>query len=105
MQFDVRLQRGSDQVFVAVVVAEAGHDVHLLAERGDVIGGGEHAAGKDLAVLITRRDDVFLGRLSYRQHILILVDNRIADQDDAVISYRLDGPQNFIETAVFTQGG
>ena len=75
---------------MAVEIAEAGDDVDLLAERRDMIGGRKYAAGEQLAILITRRDHVLLGRLVHRQHVLVLVDNGVADDEHAVVRNGFD---------------
>ena len=59
-----------------------------LAERGDVVGGGKHAAGEHLAILVAGGDDVLLGRFPHRQNVLVLVDDRVADEHDPVVADR-----------------
>ena len=75
---------------MAVDIAEAGDDVDLLAERRDVIGRREYAAGKQFAILVAGRDHVFLGRLAHRQDVLILVDDGVADEQHAIVATLLD---------------
>src|ERR1700716_2051429 len=65
-----------------------------------MIGGCENTAGEYFVVLIARRDDVFLGRLTHRNHILILIDDGVADKNNAVVLYLLDEAKNRIEAAI-----
>ena len=88
---------------MAIDFAEAGHDVDLLAERRNVIGRREHAAGKQFAILVAGRDHVLLRSLVHRQDVLILVDDGIADHKHAVIAHAVDQLQKLVEAAILPQ--
>ena len=88
-----------------MIASETSDDVNFLAERSHMVSRGEYAPGKYFAVLITRGDDVFLGRFTHRNHVLILVDDGVTDEYDAIIPYLFDKFESRIEAAVVAKSG
>src|ERR1700730_7633559 len=86
-----------------MIASETSDDVNFLAERSHMIGGGENAPGEYLIVLVARRDDVFLGRLTHRNDVLIFIDDGVADEDDAVVLYLFDKAEDRIEAAIIAK--
>src|SRR5260370_41080666 len=103
MQGHVRLQRTPDQIIVAVIVTETGDDVNFPAEGSDMIRGRKDTPREYLFVLIPRRDDVFLGRFSHRDDVLVFVDDGVADENHAIVVDRLDGIYDRAEAAIVAQ--
>ena len=64
------------------------HQVDTLAELGHEVRRCDRPAAEDLALLVLRGDDVFLGRLAERLDIDVLVEDCIADYQ---ASLALDG--------------
>ena len=75
-----------DEPLLGILAAEGGHEIHGAAEAGDVIGTRERATGVTLLPHLPRRDDRLLGRLAERQAVAVLVDDRLADHQDAEIA-------------------
>src|SRR5882757_3149861 len=103
MQGHVRLQRTPDQIIVAVIVTETGDDVNFPAEGSYMIRGRKDTPREYLFVLIPRRDDVFLGRFAHRNHVLVFIDDGVADQHDTIVTDRLDGIEDRAEAAIVAQ--
>src|SRR5258706_5278896 len=83
--------------------AEAGNDVDLSAERGDMVCCGEDAAGEQFVVLIARGDNVFFWRLANREYVLILVDDRVANENHAIVADSVEERQYLAQTAIAAQ--
>jgi hypothetical protein len=92
----VGLERGENQVLATIDLAQAGQDFHLAAEAGDVIGRGNDAAGKELAVPVLGGNKVLLGGFSKGRHIVIFVDDGIADQKHLVIAHAFDHAEQLV---------
>src|SRR5258705_397070 len=99
------MTRTPDQAFVFLVIPKTGDDVNVPAEGSYMVGCSENAAGKYLSVLVTRGDDVLLGRLAHRKDILILIDYGVADQNDAIVPYLFDKAENYSERVIIAQSG
>ena len=63
----------------------------------------ENTAREQFAILVAGRDHVLFGSFVHRQHILILVDDGIADDEHPVIAHAIDQVQKFVEAAVLPQ--
>ena len=83
----------ANQRFERVPGAEAGDDLNLFAEPREVIGRGDDAAGEYFAATETAGDDVFLGRLAHGLGVEVLVDDRLADQEDTHFADAFDRGQ------------
>src|SRR5262249_51209214 len=100
MEPHIRPQAFAYQVLVACRSSERGDDVHLRAERGNVIGRGKDTPRKGLEILKPGGDDAFLRWLAHGQYVLIFIDDRIADQHYAVVFYAIDELGEFCQTVV-----
>jgi hypothetical protein len=66
-----------------------GMDSHLPAEPGHVVGAGEDAAREVFLPQVAGGDQQLLGGLLHRLHVVVLVDDRLADdQDLQILSFR-----------------
>src|ERR1700684_2726470 len=88
---------------MSVEIAKAGDHVPVLAKRADMISRRKDTSGEQLAILITGRDHVLLRSFVHRQHVLILVDDGIADDEHTIIGNAVDKITYFLKPAVFAQ--
>ena len=100
-QRDIRADMRADELLRVVVATQRRDDLHRLAEARDMVGRGNDAAGKLLAALEQRGDDVFLRGLSERRDVLVFVDDGVADQHDVHVLHLVDQLQQAVGAAAF----
>ena len=79
---------------MAVPLTDEGEHLHPLAERRNIVGGCDRPAHKDLAILQTRRDDVFFRRLTHRQDVSVLIDDGFANNK---YMHATDAPHQLVD--------
>ena len=79
---DIGLELPADERLLRVVGAEAGHQVDLSAESRHVVCAGEGSARMTLEPDVPRGDDGVLGCLAQGHAVAVLVDDRLADDED-----------------------
>ena len=79
---DVPLEPAADELLLRVVGAEAGHQVDLVAEPGHVVRAGQRPARLPLEPDVLRGDHRVLGRLAQGHAVAVLVDDRLADDEN-----------------------
>ena len=80
----------ADERLTRVPRPEHGHEVDPVAEAGHVVRAGENAAREVLLANVPGGHQQLLGRLSHRLHVVVLVDDRVADHEDLDVAKPLE---------------
>ncbi len=92
----VGLQAPPDEVLARILGPEHRHHVHLAAEPRHVVGAGEDAAREVLLPQVAGRDQQLLRGLLHRLHVVVLVDDRLADHQDLQVLQALEESDHLV---------